>query len=86
MRAQSRIPATALSTRPVYPVSSMAVLLGVVALAAALATWHGAPWGVVVPVAVVLAVVALVLGARRALRRASARIDGILREELDRAD
>ncbi|OLF19414.1 hypothetical protein [Actinophytocola xanthii] len=64
----------------------MAALLGVVSLAAALATWHGAPWVIVVPVAVVLAGVTLFLGARRALRRASAKIDLILAEELDRTE
>jgi uncharacterized membrane protein YoaK (UPF0700 family) len=86
MRPQTRIPAAAFSHRPAYPVASVTVLLVVVGLAAALATWHGAPWVVVVPVAVVLVGIALFRRARRALRRASARIDTILREELDRAE
>lgn len=54
----------------------------VLSLAGAMASWHGSWYAAALPVtafALVLAVIAL---ARRALRRASNRIDTILREEL----
>lgn len=58
------------------------VVLGVVSLAGALATWRGAPPAVVVPVGLTVLVVVAAVTVRSGLRRASARIDAILREEL----
>lgn len=52
-------------------------------LTAALLTWRGSPAIAVLPVLAGALVVAVVVVTRRALRRASARIDAILREELD---
>lgn len=54
-----------------------------IALVAALALWWGAPAPLAVPVAVAAVGLVLFGAARRSLREASARIDTILREELD---
>lgn len=58
------------------------VAMGVVSLAGALATWRGTPLAVVVPLAAIALVAVAVSVTRRALRRASMKIDTILREEL----
>jgi hypothetical protein len=60
-----------------------ASVLGLLGLAFALATWQGTPVAGAVPILACALVVGLFLVTRRALRRASARIDAILREEID---
>jgi hypothetical protein len=72
-----------ISQTPVYRVPGTVVVLVVLGLLAALSVWRGVPLRVVIPaVAAVAFGIALVATARRALRRASTRIDTILREEL----
>jgi len=81
----SRISATA-PGRAVYRVSNSVVVLGILVLAGALATWGGVSVRVVLPVAAGVLAIVLVIVVRRALRDASARIDTILREELGPAE
>jgi hypothetical protein len=60
-----------------------ASVLGLFSLGFALATWQGTPVAGAVPILACASVVGLFVVTRRALRRASARIDTILREEID---
>jgi hypothetical protein len=81
MRTVIRVPArhpVRLGRRP----ANSLVVLGILGLVTALATWQGTPPSIVVPVAVTAGLVAVFLDARRSLRVAAKRIDSILREEL----
>jgi len=60
-----------------------ASIVGLLSLSAALATWQETPIIGVVPILACALIVTLFVVVRRALRRASARIDTIMREELD---
>jgi len=60
-----------------------ASVVGVLSLSAALATWQETPVVGLMPILVCALAVTVLLLVRRALRRASARIDVILREEID---
>jgi hypothetical protein len=72
-----------ISEAPVYRVSGTVVVLVVLSLLAALSVWRGVPLRVVIPAVAAIAFgIALFATVRRALRRASTRIDTILREEL----
>lgn len=71
------------STRTTLSVGTVVVV--VLSLSAALATRHGSLVVAAVPVVGCVLTVTLFVVARRALRRASALIDMILREELDAA-
>ncbi len=72
-----------ISEAPVYRVPGTVVVLVVLSLLGALSVWQGMPLRVVIPAAAALAFgIAMAATARRALRRASTRIDTILREEL----
>lgn len=55
----------------------------VVSVSSAILTWRGSPVIGALPVLAGALVVGVVVVTRRALRRASARIDAVLREELD---
>jgi hypothetical protein len=83
MRTMSRI-SVQQSTNSGYRFTNTVALLGVLSLAGAIATWRGSVLSVVVPLGLTLVGLFLFATARRALRRASARIDRILLEELDR--
>lgn len=71
------------TTRTILLVGTVVVV--VLSLSAALATRHGSLVVAAAPIVGSVLVVTLFVVARRALRRASARIDRILREELDAA-
>ncbi|MPZ84678.1 MAG: hypothetical protein GEV28_31555 [Actinophytocola sp.] len=85
MRTLSRISATH-PVRPVYHTANILVLLGVLSVAGALATWRGTPPAAVIPAAVLVFGIVLFVAARRALRHAATQIDTILREEVGRPD
>jgi hypothetical protein len=85
MRTMSRISAMG-PVRAAYRVSNSVVVLGILVLAGALATWGGVSPRIVLPVAGVVLAIVLFTFVRRALRDASARIDTILREELGPAE
>jgi hypothetical protein len=75
---------TTLRHAPLHLPSRRAIVLSVLVLsvAGATATWHGSWYAATIPVtALALGAVLFVL-AQRALRRASTKIDTILREEL----
>ena len=81
MRSMSRILAAA-PVRSGYRVPNSVVVLGILVLAGAFATWGGVSLRIVLPVAGAVLGVVLFLAARHALRDASTRIDTILSEEL----
>lgn len=88
MHTSSRIPATH-PVRAAHRTATLLVplgVLGVLGAAGALATWRGTPPAVVIPTAAVVAVIVVFVAARRALRRAAARIETILREEVGRPE
>jgi hypothetical protein len=85
MRSMSRISAASL-TRGTYRVPNSVVVLGILVLSGALATWGGVSLRIVLPVAAVALAIVLFVAARRALRVAAARIDTILSEELGPAE
>jgi hypothetical protein len=85
MRTMSRIPAAS-PARSAYRVPNFVVVLGILALSGATATWGGVSSRIVLPVAAAVLAIVLFLAARRALREASARIDAILDEELGPAE
>jgi hypothetical protein len=58
------------------------VVLGILSLAIPLAIWNGVSSSIVALAALSAGLVLAFVGVRRSLRRASARIDAILREEL----
>jgi hypothetical protein len=60
-----------------------ASIVGLLSLSAALATWQETPIIGAVPILACALVVTVFVLARRALRKASAQIDAIMREELD---
>jgi hypothetical protein len=80
MRTVIRVPARH-PVRLGRPANTL-VVLGILSLIPALATWQGVPPSIVVPVVVTAGVVVVFVAARRALRDAANRIDSILREEL----
>ena len=81
MRTLSRLSITH-SIQLVHRPATVLAALGILSLAGALATWHGTPLAVVIPVAAIVLLVGAFVAARRSLRRASDQIDTILREEL----
>jgi hypothetical protein len=85
MRTMSRIP-PASPARSACRVPIFVVVLGILALSGATATWGGVSARIVLPVAAAVLAIVLFLAARRALREASARIDAILGEELGPAE
>ena len=85
MRSMSRISAAS-PARSTYRVPDSVVVLGILALSGALATWGGVSLRIVLPVAGAVLAIVLFRAARRALREAAARIDAILDEELGPAE
>ena len=85
MRSMTRISA-APPARVTYRVPNSVVVLGILVLSGALATWGGVSLRIVLPVAAVALAIVLFVAARRALRVAAARIDTILSEELGPAE